>query len=511
MGGMVTIFDPQGNKGEIPFENLTAAVKAGAKPAITVKAPNGSIGDIPADRLPDAAKAGASVVPLKDQETQHPGFWARAADLMGGLLHPSGFSPYPGMDQEAKSQAAAQSSELNQSEKAAGYSAPYRALVPAARSVGVDVPGMEQSAREGDVGGVAAAAAVPIATLAAAEGVRHGAPTAAEAASKYGVPIARALGTTIDAASFDRISKIWNAWKTLPEEIRARGPQFQNPGAPLPEKPPTELLQARGLAQGAVSPADPAAGLGRLPVEAQTPPTYPGGSLPARPSAELLQAQTLARGGAAPPPEPAAALEQIPARPASLTATIAPAPEAATPQPMSVTPNGNTIPRTLSGDSALRQVLTGQDNANLLKIAKSRGLNVTRESQLKPGTADNLLVNKIVNDFSPDELSEISAQYLENNRFRHAFGDIGPEAWKTMSLQTYFPEMKIPLAQLLRSRKAITTAGAQKFAPVTDLAETLKSNAKASAAAQPPAAAPEASDDLTQILQESLKRARASQ
>jgi hypothetical protein len=165
--------------------------------------------------------------------------------------------------------------------------------------------------------------------------------------------------------------------------------------------------------------------------------------------------------------------------------TPAPTPEG-TPPSASM----NTVPHTLNGDSALRQILTGQDNANLLKIAKSRGINVTKEAALKPGTADKLLVNKIIDDFSPDELEEIRAQHLENTRFRHSFGDIGPEAWKTLSLQTYFPDLKIAQATLDRTTKAV--AAQNRLAPEITL---------------PPG---QTEGDLMPLLQESLKRARAA-
>jgi hypothetical protein len=148
---------------------------------------------------------------------------------------------------------------------------------------------------------------------------------------------------------------------------------------------------------------------------------------------------------------------------------------------------GAGIPRTLSGESALRQVLTGQDNANLLKIAKSRGINIAQESQLKPGVADSRLINKIVDDFSDDELENLRSTYLENTRMgRHDFGEIGPEAWKTMGLQTYFPDVKVSAATLKRTQSAI--AAASKSAPDT--------------------AAPSAAgdDDLLKQLQESLRK-----
>jgi hypothetical protein len=260
--------------------------------------------------------------------------------------------------------------------------------------------------------------------------VKGALPAAADAVgSVMDHPVTQALAKTVDVASFNRLSKLWDAWKNVPEEIRARSAQPENPAL-----------------------------------------TTPSRTLPGMNSPEVIR-------------PPAATAQPIPPRTGlQLTGEVAPQAEtAATPEPTATAPNGNTIPRTLSGDSALRQVLTGQDNANLLKIAKSRGINVTRESQLKPGTADNLLINKIVNDFSPDELSEIGAQYLENSRFRHSFGNIGPEAWKTMSLQTYFPDMKIPATTLARAAKAVA------------------------------ASATPSADDLTGILEKSLAQARARQ
>src|ERR1035441_6385793 len=135
------MFSPDGTLGDIPYEQMKAALAAGAKPGVTVKAPDGSLGVVPADRYQDAAKAGASIVPFKEQETQHPGFWATVSDDLGGMLHPSGFSPYPGMGQDEKAAASGQAYEQDQARKQAGYSPAYRALTPVAQSLGVNVPG----------------------------------------------------------------------------------------------------------------------------------------------------------------------------------------------------------------------------------------------------------------------------------------------------------------------------------------------------------------------------------
>jgi len=130
----------------------------------------------------------------------------------------------------------------------------------------------------------------------------------------------------------------------------------------------------------------------------------------------------------------------------------------------------------------------GKDNANLMKIARPWGINISKEVQSKPGVADNLLVNKIIDDMSPDELNKIRAPYAENTRFCHAFGDVGPEAGKVMGLQTYFPDLKIPSVALKRSQTAIgTTSKPSALVPMPQV------------------------DDLVNALQKSRKRPEARQ
>jgi hypothetical protein len=61
-------------------------------------------------------------------------------------------------------------------------------------------------------------------------------------------------------------------------------------------------------------------------------------------------------------------------------------------------------------------------------------------------------------------MDEIRGQYAENTRFRHSFGDIGPEAWKVLSMQTFFPDVKLSTAALKRAQAAIS-ATSQPSAP----------------------------------------------
>lgn len=62
------------------------------------------------------------------------------------------------------------------SEKAAGYSPLYRALAPVASSVGLNVPGMEDSAQKGSIGGVAGHLVAPLAALGVSEALGHALP-----------------------------------------------------------------------------------------------------------------------------------------------------------------------------------------------------------------------------------------------------------------------------------------------------------------------------------------------
>jgi hypothetical protein len=138
----------------------------------------------------------------------------------------------------------------------------------------------------------------------------------------------------------------------------------------------------------------------------------------------------------------------------------APAPaeaQAAAPEETAARPtNGiaaQNAPYTYTGESALRQILTGLGNQDLLKVAKSRGIDVSREAQLKPGVADSRIIEKVINDFAPEELDDFRDTYLEATRQGRP-GGVGPEAYTTKVLQQFFPDLKIPATRLARTQKA---------------------------------------------------------
>jgi len=193
--------------------------------------------------------------------------------------------------------------------------------------------------------------------------------------------------------------------------------------------------------------------------------------------------------------------------------TVAPESAGQNPVPQEVSPEINKasgeptrLPSqsALSGESALRQVLTGQDNGNLMRIAKSRGINVTKEAQLKPGIANPLLVEKIVSDFSPDELDEVGNKFLDNSRFGHNFGDIPPEASNAVDVKTYFPDVKLPAAVEKRLSAILQQAAAKRQAiPPQALQQAAAANATMPQELAPQV--PTSSADIIDLLQKSLK------
>lgn len=364
MGGMVTVFDPQGNPGEIPEGQLAAAVKAGGMPAVHFKSPDGTDGYVPANRMQDALQAGGKLQPFEAQEVKHPGFWSTLTDDLTGIatgLYHAAVDPLTDTHQDLVNklhqEQAADAAEESSPERNA-HGALYRDVaVPAAKLVGVNVPGMEQSAAHGDVGGVMGhAAAVPVAmatteaatgfapklsaalsepAAATAERLRNITPK--QAAQTAGAATGAGLGhgaLSVPGAYYGAKGAGGIAESILGKEranapILPRKTPFVDPGAPYPENPgelelhpvypgasepatpPAELLQARALSEGAQAAVDPAAGLRGIKQAAEPAAVYPGATQPATPSPELLQARSLSQGASVPPEPKSAALGKI--------------------------------------------------------------------------------------------------------------------------------------------------------------------------------------------------------
>ncbi|HZW05401.1 MAG TPA: hypothetical protein VFF58_00705 [Candidatus Nitrosotalea sp.] len=501
----VPVFDPQGTLRDVPEEQLAAAVKAGGMPAVKFQAPDKSTRFVPANRTQDAVSAGGKLLPFEQQDVKHPGFWHTVAEDFGSAVHTLAPVPAAVVDLATgasfkdvagnllhaavpalrSADVAAGTPAEDAARKAAGRSIPYRFGAPVAETLGANVPGMEKSAASGDVGGVAGHFATAEAPYVGALAAPAAAPFAERMAARLSVPAdsfaghaARFVGkTAVDVATdVPVVRQLLNARKNW--EATASSTPATYPGAPLPEHP--------GVFPGAQLPATP------LPEQLNPSLVSEARTLPGQISPEVIR----------PPAQPIPARSglMLPGEVAQQPKAVA-QPEAGPPAPAPVSPNLG-APRTLSGEAALTQILGGQDNPNLLKIARSRGINVTREAQLKPGVADEILIKKIIEDFSPEELDNVRDTYLETNRTRSNMAEahpgiwnsVGAEANKTLSMQTYFPEVKIPTSTLRRTYSSVQAARATATGTPEPAATTSAKGA--------------VPDALLSIWQESLKQAQ---
>src|SRR5581483_7133695 len=171
----------QGKLRDVPYELMTQAVKAGGLPAVRFQAPDGKTRFVPANQIQDAVQHGGKMLPIVQQDVQHTGFWSALIDdvkSIGTGAYHAAVDPLTDthedlvrkLHEEQASDAAAENSPERQA-----HGPIYRNVtVPAAQLIGVNVPGMEQSAAEGDVAGVAGHAAAVPAVMAATEGAARG-------------------------------------------------------------------------------------------------------------------------------------------------------------------------------------------------------------------------------------------------------------------------------------------------------------------------------------------------
>lgn len=167
---------------------------------------------------------------------QPAGYLSTLGEDLKAFLTPSGVSPYPGMDEDAKTKLATDAQAADASRKAAGYSTAYRVIAPVGETLGVNAGGMERAAKEGDVGGVLAHATVPAATALLAGAHAIAAPEAAAAAGEGEAAASHGLKEeevpVVDAAT-DQLQK------------RAAIAEKHAP-APTPEPEPTTQPTTQG-------------------------------------------------------------------------------------------------------------------------------------------------------------------------------------------------------------------------------------------------------------------------
>lgn len=232
------VFAPDGSVRLIKNSELQQAIKSGGELAVPMKSPKGDNRWIRASEVSKAQQSGGKVDWSAVPQEHHDGFWAAAGETISGLLKPQAANPYPGMGQDEKTQAAAQSGEQAMQRAREGRSAAYQTLAPVAEAVGVDVPGMEQSAREGNAAGVmghaVGSAAPPVAAMIGAEVVPKLAPKVANAVKDASLPggdtlrsaakLVRHPGRTAAAWTMDRLATMLDQLKERQQELRS-GPK----------------------------------------------------------------------------------------------------------------------------------------------------------------------------------------------------------------------------------------------------------------------------------------------
>jgi hypothetical protein len=139
------------------------------------------------------------IVPIQDQPIKHPGFWSTLSDDLVGMVSGAyhGIVDYdpltdpnlPDPQKNAIVTAQQNAAAARNQERTQAHGKAYSLGATAAEMLGTNVSGMEQSAEQGDVGGVMGhAAAVPTA-LATTEILGRGLPTA----TKFATSKARAI------------------------------------------------------------------------------------------------------------------------------------------------------------------------------------------------------------------------------------------------------------------------------------------------------------------------------
>lgn len=124
--------------------------------------------------------------------------------------------------------------------------------------------------------------------------------------------------------------------------------------------------------------------------------------------------------------------------------------------PSPAAPSGpSTLPRVNSGEGVLNQALTSLDNKTLVKVAKSRGLDITAEAQLKPEMGNPRLIRKLMDSFTGDELDNARDMGIEISRNQPVESNGIPpeaakEAWRYKVLNTFFPDVAMPKSMLAR-------------------------------------------------------------
>lgn len=391
------MFAPDGTLGDVPTERVQDAIKAGGKVGVEMFAPDGTKGVVPAERFQDAVKAGGRPVTIGTPEPQRPGILSTMGSALGrigkAIITPQAQNPYPGMGLEQKQEAAQESAAEDAERKKAGYSTGYRMAAPIAQSIGVNVPKMEQDAKEGNERAVIGEAAAPAVALGAARAI----PAIAESETagklgRTGIEAGKGALKLGDVAVFERGSK---AIKTVGNTAGKIGDIWRKPpvypGAPLPEHP--------GIFPGAPLPENPGT-FSKVPLGPEAPP------------ADVLRAAPLSRGPqSAKIVNPADALKAIPTKPVFPGAPLPEHPGVFSKVPLGPEPAPAPIPKAVA--------------AKKLEALLGNALDV-KPPQIPEGHTP--VESSALTSFKYDpEAKELHFAFKSNPDTVHVFGDISPE------------------------------------------------------------------------------------
>lgn len=466
LGTTTPVFAPDGTIAQVPNQSLPDAMAHGGKLAVQIKTPDGALHYIPHDQVGAAQKAGG-VINTEQGTPDNPqpkeGFWHSLGSVFG-------------LTSEQLSQKPSMGSAFEAGIPGAG--AIHNAVNSApslARKAGEESNASFESLKHGDItsflahqiGGMGYTGAVVLSPFMGE--------SPAKAGEQFGEGnIKGGLGTTtgilapavldagVTGVSKVPVGKVVKTVRVIGDPIPGVGQtldrlaRFKDAPAKLREiwakKAEAETGTTEGTAAGPV-PSEapeiipPSRRLGKGPTI--TPYIDASGSVPYTPPP--VAATTRAQRLGLLLPEKAGG--RIPLGPVEMVAPhnspIEVPPVKSNPAPQGI--GTSTLPRINSGEGVLNQALTSLDNATLLKVARSRGINVTKEAQLKPGAANNSIIKKIIDDFSPDELDEVRNQGIEISRNKpvsvdaeEVTPDAAAEAWRSKVLNTFFPDIKIP-------------------------------------------------------------------
>lgn len=457
------VFAPDGSIRQIPDVKLRDAFASGGKLAVQVKTPTGDVRYIPHDQVGPALAAGGQINTEQGTKTephQAEGFWHSLGSVFGLTKEQIQASA------EARAKdilargggKATVGGVLGNAIDTAQQGDPAHVVAGIVRNTAEAAPGLAKKAYGEAAASNEAAGRGDIVQFLAHQigGMGYTAATAAspllgDAPAKAGEQfgegnIKGGMGTTAGVVAPFALPEV-------PGAMRAAGTGLEK-AAPYVGKGAKEAARFGGVGEF-IHTGNPIA----LAGPAVAPLVEKGATAATAGIGRLIR-----RTGEGFKAEPKSAVAEATAAgpvPTAEAPAVTPAPETPAAQSAEAAKSGNAeLPRVNSGEGVLTQALTALDNKTLLKVAKSRGIDVAKEAQLKAGAANSGIIRKILDDFSVDELDEVRNKGIEIGLHKPVPAEgvtpeAGAEAWHYKVLNTFFPDVAVPKAMAARAEATI--------------------------------------------------------